>query len=110
MSTAKQTTITDYNPKAFKEIDKDLFFSTNENEPVIKQITYSDFECIGSDLKTILNAIEIIGFNGHPSDLALCACLAGIAQKLVPSDELDFLDRLLIKTDKNKNDFIEIKK
>lgn len=110
MSTQKQTTIKEYNPEALKGIDKDLIFGNYEKEPVIKQIAYPDFEGIGIDLRTILNAIEVIGFNGHESDLGICAGLASIAQKLIPSDELDFLDNLLIKTAGSKEYFIKIEK
>lgn len=110
METQKHIKITEFNPEAFKEINKDLFFGNNKDKPVIKQITYQKFEAIAWDLMTILDAIEVIALNNHGADLSICGGLAGLAKKLVANDELCFLDRLLIKTDENKNDFVEIKK
>jgi hypothetical protein len=110
MSTQKNIPITEYNPKALKEISKNLEFGNWEKEPVTKQITYQDYESIGIDLRTILNAIEIIGFNGQVQDLAICASLAKIGEKLLPVNELEFLDSLLIKATENKNEFVKIEK
>lgn len=108
MKTNEATRIKEYNPTALKEIGKHLEFSNWEAQRVIKTITFSDFESVGVDLRTILSAIETIGFNSQDSDSGLCAGLASIAQKLIPDNELRFLDHLLIKEDSNKNNFTKI--
>jgi hypothetical protein len=107
--TAGKTKITEYNPTVLKEISEHLEFSNWDKEPVTKKITYQDYESINIDLRAILNAIECIGFNGSSHDLGTCASLAKIAVKLLPDNELNFLDELLIKTDSNHNEFVNIK-
>lgn len=103
--------ITEYNANAIIDIAKHLEFSNEYNgEPVIKQLAFTDFESIGIDLITILNAIEFIGYNGSEREAGTCAGLAQIAQKMLPMNELRFLDSLLIKSENNKEVFSEINK
>lgn len=102
------TNITEYNQNALKEISRNLDFSEYENEPVKIEYRFRDFEDISITLRTLLNAIEFIGFNGQVQDLGTCASLAQIAEKLLPVNELCFLDKLLIKTDETANEFRKI--
>ncbi|TRX39069.1 hypothetical protein [Flavobacterium restrictum] len=104
----KTTPIREYNKNALIDIAKHLEFSDWEKQPVIKIITHQDFNDLGLNLLTILTAIEFIGFNGQSQDLGTCAGLAQIAQKLLPMNELDFLDSLLIKKEGNKEVFSKI--
>ena len=105
----KTKPITEYNPKALMDIQKHLNFSDIfKDEPVYKTITHTDFESIGVDLITILNAIETIGHNGNDTDLGTCAGLAQIAQKILPLKKLCFLDSLLIKKENSKEVFNKI--
>jgi hypothetical protein len=102
--------ITEYSTNALIDISKHLEFSNEySNEPVIKQLNYTDFESIGVDLITILSAIEFIGYNGTQTEAGTCAGLAQIAQKILPMNELRFLDSLLIKNENNKVEFSKIK-
>jgi len=100
--------ITEYNPTALKEIDEHLRFSKYSDYPVVKTITYLNFACIMDDLTTILTAIEVIGYQGSKEDLGTCAGLAEIAKKLLPRNEMYFLDSLLIKNEDSKNTFSKI--
>ncbi|SNA76258.1 hypothetical protein DK150_370071 [Flavobacterium psychrophilum] len=101
--------ITEYSQNALIDIAKYLKFSEEyEKKPVIKPIYYEDFESIGIDLITIFNAIEFIGYNGNSKELGTCAGLVSIAQKLLPLDELRFLDSLLIKKENSKEVFNKI--
>lgn len=100
----KNTKIKQYNPEAFKIIDKFLDFSEYRFSPVKGTFNNANFEEIGIDLITILSAIETIGYTGVERDIGLCAGLAGIAKKMIPTNELEFLDSLLIPK-KNQADF-----
>lgn len=103
--------IREYSKKALINIANHLEFSDKySKEPVTQNICYTDFESIGIDLITMLNAIEFIGFNGSDKDLGTCAGLAQIAQKMLPNNELKFLDSLLIKTENSKEVFEKIEK
>lgn len=103
--------ITEYNKNALVDIAKHLEFSNEySGEPVIKHLAYEDFESLGIDLITILNAIEFIGYNGSNREAGTCAGLAKIAQKMLPMNELRFLDSLLIKSENSKELFSKINK
>ncbi len=100
--------IIEFNPKALKAINEVLEFSKTDSEPVKLEVSLYDFNDIGLTIETLLKAIEFIGYNGQQSDLETCAGLARIAKKLLPKNELDFLDNLLIKNKETENDFIKI--
>ncbi len=100
--------IKEYNPTALKEIKDILEFSKYDSAPVKIEVSFTDFEDINCSIRTILNAIEFIGYNGTAKELGTCAGLAEIAIKLLPINELDFLDKLLIKNKHTENEFIEI--
>jgi hypothetical protein len=104
----KTQPITEFNPTALKEINSNLEFSTWEKEPVIKQITFSDFNDYKNAIYTLFDAIEVIGFNGDKIDLGTCGALAQLGKKLLPNEEMDFLDNLLIKKEDSKNVFSKI--
>ncbi|WP_348824015.1 hypothetical protein [Flavobacterium aestuarii] len=104
----KTLPITEYNPKALKEISEHLEFSEYSNSPVIQKITYVNYVDITHDLVTILDAIEVIGYQGNKQDLGTCAGLAEIAKKMLPRKEMEFLDSLLIKAENDKNEFLKI--
>lgn len=89
--------ITAVNTAALKEINKHLYFTGEiDGEPLEKRISYSCYQDLETDFMTILEAIETIGFNGAERDLSICGGLAQIAKKMFPTDEINFLDRLLI--------------
>ncbi|WP_269686502.1 hypothetical protein [Flavobacterium lacustre] len=90
-------TITEYSPEALKNISTYLEFSQFEQEPVLKEMTFSNYSEIGYALSAIFSAIETIGLYGDKADLATCGGLATIGKKLVPDVELEFLDKLLIE-------------
>lgn len=101
--------IREYSRKAIIDIAKHLEFSDEyTKEQVVQNIYHTDFESKGSDLITMLNAIEFIGFNGSDGDLQTCAGLAQIAVKMLPNNELRFLDSLLIKKENSKEVFDKI--
>lgn len=100
--------IKEYNPKALKAIKDTLEFSEHDSQPVKIEISFADFEDINCSIRTILNAIEFIGYNGNAIELGTCAGLAEIAKKLLPKNELNFLDNLLIKNKDTENDFVKI--
>lgn len=102
MVSKENTKITEYNPTALKEINTQLEFSDWDKEPVKKEITFSNFEDLKNSLFTIFNAIEIIGYKGDAIDLGTCGALAEIGKKLLPTDEMCFLDSLLIKSNNSK--------
>jgi len=104
----KKTPIKLFNPKALIEIEKYLEFSNWDKEPVKQTITYQDFNDIGLDLSAILDAIITIGYNGNEKDISTCASLASIAKKILPINELDFLDSLLIRKNASNELFNEI--
>jgi hypothetical protein len=110
MSTGKSIEITEYNPTALKEITNHLEFSDWEKEPVVKRITFSDFNDYKNAIYTIFDAIEVIGFNGDKIDLGTCGALAQLGKKLLPIEEMNFLDNLLIKNEDSKNVFSKIEK
>ena len=89
--------ITDVNLQTIRDISEHLQFSDWDKQPVQQTITHNDFNDLALNLGTILQAIEFIGFNGDSRDIGVCAGLAQIAQKILPVNELDFLDRLLLK-------------
>ncbi|QYS88022.1 hypothetical protein [Flavobacterium davisii] len=100
---------TEYNKKTLININEHLKNSGDFiNLPVKKSIHYEDFTSLGIDLMIILNAIECIGYKGENKNLILCAELASIAQKLIPTNELLFLDSLLIKEENSKEVFSKI--
>ena len=89
--------ITDVNLQTIRDISEHLQFSDWNAQPVQQTITHKDFNDLALNLGTILQAIEFIGFTGGGRDIGVCAGLAQIAQKILPTNEMDFLDRLLIK-------------
>lgn len=99
--------ITEYNKEALTQISKHLEFSTWDKEPVHQEITNPNFVSIAYNLKTLLSAIEFIGFNGDKDDLATCAGLAEIANKIVPISQMEFLDDLLINKERYNGEKIE---
>lgn len=101
--------IQEYNKNALINIAKHLEFSDWEKEPVIKKITFSDFDDLKNSIYTLFDAIETIGFNGNERDLGTCGALAQLGKKLLPTDEMYFLDSLLIKEEDNKEVFSKIK-
>jgi hypothetical protein len=104
--------ITEFSPKALKNISDHLEFSNWETEQVLKEVTFSSYIELSHAISSIFSAIETIGFNGEKQDLGMVAGLAIIGRKLLPTSELEFLDSLLIK-DKIMNpntDFKEIEK
>jgi hypothetical protein len=103
----KSTPITGYNKKALIDISKTIEFNDWEKQPVKQIITYGDFNDIGITIKILLDAIEMIGFNGNETDLATCAGLAQIANKIIPLNELNFLDDLLVKRQNYEGEKIE---
>lgn len=104
----KTKSITEYNKEALKEISEHFEFAEYSNSQVIKQTTYANFVDIVDDLSTILDAIEVIGYQGSKQDLGICGGLAGIAKKMIPRSEMDFLDSLLIKKEGSKTIFSKI--
>jgi hypothetical protein len=103
--------ITEYSQKALKNISVHLKFSQYDTEPVSKEITFSNYTELSNAVYSIFSAIETIGFNGETGDLVTCAGLAQLGRKLMPINEMQFLDSLLIKNEVlNSNlDFKEIK-
>jgi hypothetical protein len=103
----KTKTITDINLQTLRDISDHLQFSEFKQQPVQQTITHTDFNDLALNIGTILEAIEFIGFNGNENHLAICGGLAQIAQKILPINEMVFLDRLLLKTDdwKGKKSF-----
>lgn len=99
--------ITDINLQTLRDISEHIQFSDWDKQPVQQTITHNDFNDIALNISTILQAIEFIGFQGNEKDIAICGGLAQIAQKMLPANELDFLDRLLIKKEdwKGKKQF-----
>lgn len=104
----KTKQITEYNKEALREISEYLEFADYSNSQVIKKTTSANFVDIVDDLATILDAIEVIGYQGSNKDLRICGGLAGIAKKMIPRNERDFLDSLLIKKEDSKTIFSKI--
>ncbi|QZL00106.1 hypothetical protein K5L04_10415 [Flavobacterium psychrophilum] len=100
--------ITEYNKNAIINIAEYLELSNTQTNTANQTIIHKDFNDIGLNLLTILEAIEIIGFSGNSQDIETCAGLAQIAKKLLPINELDFLDSLLIKNKDKKQVFYKI--
>ena len=94
--------ITDINLQTLRDISEHLQFSNWENKPVQQTIMHVDFNDLALNIGIILQAIEFIGYNGNERDIGICAGLAQIAQKILPTKEMDFLDRLLLKKDDYK--------
>ena len=101
----KTQPITEYSKKALENVGNYIELNDWEKEPVIKKVTFYNFSDLNCSVSAILQAIEIIGYQGNESDLSTCASLACIARKLLPSEEMEFLDKLIIKEERNKEDF-----
>ncbi|MBF7091121.1 hypothetical protein IUY40_06175 [Flavobacterium sp. ALJ2] len=102
--------ITEYNKKALEDVGAYIELTDRDKEPIIKKINFYNFTDMMCSVSAILEAIEVIGYNGNKENLYTCASLASVARKMLPSEEMEFLDRLLIKEDRNKDDFQPIKK
>jgi hypothetical protein len=100
--------ITHYNKVALQKADIYIKLSDQDNAPVQKRITFFNHSDLHCNILSILSAIEFMGLNGNKDDLITCGCLANLAQKLLPSDEMEFLDGLIIRDSSNKNDFVTI--
>lgn len=90
------TPITQFNKENLVNVSKSLHFSNSKIEPVVKHVTFSDFVDISNALHNILEAIEVIGYQGQSGDMAICAGLAGLAKKLLPTEELVVLDEIFV--------------
>lgn len=101
----KTKQITEYNKKALENIGTYIELNDWEKEPVIKKTTFYNFTDLICSVSAILEAIEVIGYNDQQGNMTTCANLASVARKLLPNDEIEFLDRLLIKEDRTKDDF-----
>lgn len=104
----KTQPITELNKEALKDIGSYIENSNWKEEPVIKKITFNNFSDLNCNISAILQAIEMIGFNGTEIDLSVCASLACIARKLLPNNEMEFLDNLLVKENHTADKFINI--
>lgn len=100
--------ITHYNKVALQNADIYIKLSNRDKEPIQKQITFYNHSDLHCTISEILSAIEFIGFNGKEPDLVTCASLANLAQKLLPSNEMEFLDKLIIQDQTNEKDFVTI--
>lgn len=101
--------ITEFNPNALKKLK--LEFSDYKTEPVNMQVRFNNFYNVATDLNVLLDAIECLGFETD-SNANTCAGLAQIAKKIIPFNEMSFLDDLFIKKVdfKDKTDeFVTIK-
>lgn len=106
----KTQPITEYSKKALENISNYIELNDWEKEPVIKKATFYNFTDVMCSVSAILEAIEFIGYSGQQQDITTCANLASVARKLLPNEEMEFLDRLLIKEDRTKDDFYPIEK
>lgn len=105
----KTNPITEYSKKALENIGNYIELSGWEKEPVTKQMNFYNFSDLIGSVSVILEAIEIIGYDGQQTNIATCANLASVARKMLPNEEMEFLDRLIIKEERNKEDFQTIK-
>jgi len=98
--------ITEYNPQAFKE--NYIEFSDWDAEPVKVTLTFINYTELGCKINALLYAIESIGNNTDTDNIFTCSSLAEICRKLIPTNEFELLDSLLIKRENNKNQFVKI--
>ncbi|REG93001.1 hypothetical protein [Flavobacterium aquicola] len=105
----KTKPITEYSKEALENIGTYIQLNDWEKEPIIKKITFYNFTDLMCSISAILEAIEIIGYDGQQDNRTTCANLASVARKMLPNEELAFMDRLLIKRESTKDDFITIK-
>lgn len=106
----KTIPITEYSKKALENVGAYIELNDWEKEPIIKKITFYNFTDLICSVSAILEAIEVIGYNDQQENMTTCANLASVARKMLPNEEMAFIDRLLIKQDMTKNDFQPIKK
>lgn len=106
----KTIPITEYSKKALENVGTYIGLNDWEKEPIIKKTTFYNFTDLICSVSAILEAIEVIGYAEQLGSMTTCANLASVARKLLPNEEMEFLDRLLIKEDRTKDDFYPIKK
>ncbi|MGE5944972.1 MAG: hypothetical protein ACM31G_11600, partial [Flavobacteriales bacterium] len=67
------------------------------NKEVKQTITHGSYNELGSTIYFILEAIEIIAVEGNGNNQGVIAGLAELGKKLMPEDEFELLDSLLLE-------------
>jgi len=91
----KKKPITEINVNALKK--NHLAFGTTKDNPIEVNVTFYNHTDVINSINSILEAIAIIGRTENGNDLYICGSLAELGQKILPYDEAQFLDELLIK-------------
>lgn len=104
--------ITQFNIDALKNIDKfiELFEDRHKKVEYKTDFIHNTFDDKINELSILLDAISVISLSGTNQDDGLCAGLANIAKKFLPYDEAYFLNSLLLKSEIENQNFIDIKK
>jgi hypothetical protein len=97
----KNNNFKQYNAQALKDLNK-VLNSTQKGAINIK-INIDEYWELMEMIETILETIEFIGFNGSENELTKVGILAKTARKLLPINECNFLDNLLIKESANSS-------
>lgn len=120
MSTTKNTieNITHFNKKAFETSEYTLtslnIDASTKKASVKKELDFFSYGELGCKIESIINAIQIISYAETQLEgkekIAIVYDLAEILKALIPQNELEFLDELLISQSSTKSDMIDIKK
>lgn len=120
MSTTENTTpnITHFNKKAFDSYEFALTSlntdKNTKNANVKKEIKFFDYGDLGCKIESIINAIQVISYSETQLEdkqkTAIIYDLAEILKELIPQNELEFMDELLVHQSKVQSDMINIKK
>jgi hypothetical protein len=120
MSTEKTTipNITHFNKRAFDSYEFALtslsIDKRTEKPQVTKSIDLFSYCELGCKIDSVIDAIQIISYPDTPLEdnkkLEIVYNLAEILKALIPQNELEFLDELLISQSSTKSDMIDIKK
>lgn len=106
----KTKPITDYNQKALIEVNEKLQFTKNDSKTEINVLlSYDSFDEKMNDLSILLDAISVISYQGDSQDSGICGGLSNMAKRLLPYEEMYFLNDLLLKIKPDsENEFINI--
>ncbi len=89
--------ITEVNINALKK--NPLTHRDSEVEPVKIELDFYNYSHVINTIANIFEAIEIIGTDSsEANNLFICSTLASVGKKLLPQQEAEFLDDLLLKS------------
>lgn len=119
MSTTKNTipNITHFNKKAFENSEFTLpslsIDPTAKKANVKKELNFFNYSELGCKIESVINAIQVISYAETQLEdkekTAIVYDLAEILKALIPQNELEFIDKLLVNPTTEQSNMINIK-